>query len=103
MKTIQIFDPAMCCSTGVCGPDVDPELVQVAGFLRDLAEAGVKVERYNLSQQPIAFAQHAEVKALLQSEGVEILPLIFVDGELVLKGSYPDGEMRREWLARAGN
>jgi hypothetical protein len=101
MKTVQIYDPAMCCSTGVCGPDIDPELVQIAGFLRDLAESGVKVERYNLSQQPIAFAQHAEVKRLLQSEGVEILPLVFMDGELVRKGSYPDEEMRQEWLALA--
>lgn len=101
MKTIQIFDPAMCCSTGVCGPDVDSELVRMAGFLKELADSGVKVERYNLSQQPIAFAQHAEVKALLQSEGVEILPLVFVDGALVLKGSYPNEEMRGRWLALA--
>ncbi|HEY8903817.1 MAG TPA: arsenite efflux transporter metallochaperone ArsD [Chthoniobacterales bacterium] len=101
MKAIQIFDPAMCCSTGVCGPDVDPELVQIAGFLRQMGECGVKVERYNLSQQPIEFARHAEVKDLLQSEGVEVLPLVFMDGELVLKGSYPSDEMRREWLALA--
>jgi hypothetical protein len=101
MKTIQIFDPAMCCSTGVCGPDVDPELVRMAGFLKELADAGVKVERHNLSQQPIAFAQHAEVKALLQGEGIEVLPLVFVDGELVLKGEYPTEEMRAQWLALA--
>jgi hypothetical protein len=24
MKTLEIFDPAMCCATGVCGVDVDP-------------------------------------------------------------------------------
>ena len=30
MKKIEIFDPAMCCSTGVCGPGVDPELLRMA-------------------------------------------------------------------------
>ena len=98
MKSIQIYDPAMCCSSGVCGPDIDPILPQVAGFLHQLQEHGVKVERYNLSQQPMAFVQNAEVKALLQSEGVEALPLIFIDGQLALKGSYPDHGKRREWL-----
>jgi hypothetical protein len=98
MKTIQIYDPAMCCSTGICGPDVDPVLPQVAGFLHQLKERGVTVERYGLSQQPMAFARNPQVKAILQSEGVGVLPLFFIDGELVLKGSYPDPDKREEWL-----
>ena len=98
MKSIQVYDPAMCCSSGVCGPDIDPILPQVARFLHQLQEHGVKVERYNLSQQPMAFVQNAEVKAHLQFEGVEALPLIFIDGQLALKSSYPDLEKRREWL-----
>ena len=98
MKTIQVYDPAMCCSTGVCGPDIDPILPQVAGFLHQLKEHGVMVERFNLTQQPMAFVQNPEVKALLQSEGVEALPLFFIDGQLALKGSYPDHEKRTEWL-----
>ncbi len=100
MKEIKIYDPAMCCSTGVCGPDIDPVLPQVAGFLHQLKERGVKVERYNLSQQPIAFVQNSQVKSILQNEGVEVLPLVFIDGELVLKGNYPDQETRKEWLHR---
>ena len=27
MKMLTVFDPAMCCSTGVCGSDVDQVLV----------------------------------------------------------------------------
>ena len=30
MKTIQIYDPAMCCSSGVCGIEVDQTLVNLA-------------------------------------------------------------------------
>jgi arsenite methyltransferase len=42
---IQVYDPAMCCSTGVCGPDVDPALVRFAADVKWLQERGVPVER----------------------------------------------------------
>ena len=100
MKSIQIYDPAMCCSTGICGPDIDPILPQVAGFLHHLKELGVQVERFNLAQQPLAFVQNKQVNALLQSDGIEVLPLFFIDGALVLKGTYPDQETRKEWLSK---
>jgi len=78
----------MCCSTGLCGTEVDPELVRFAAMLTQLRQNGVRVERYNLGQQPMAFVQNLEVKALLDREGMEVLPLIFVDGGLHLKGRY---------------
>lgn len=94
MKTIQVYDPPMCCSTGVCGTDIDPDLVNFAALLSQLGTQGVKIERYNLGQQPMAFAQNAAVKALLDKEGPESLPLIFLDGEVQLKGRYPTKEER---------
>ena len=101
MKLIQIYDPPMCCSTGVCGPDVDPVLPRFAGFLAQLGSAGVKVERFNLAQQPLAFVRNPVVKALLDQGGVEVLPAIFIDGELALKGTYPDSEQYAAWMSRA--
>lgn len=101
MKSLQVYDPAMCCSTGVCGPDVDPVLPRFAGLLAQLGGAGVKVERYNLAHQPLAFVQNSAVKALLDQEGTAALPAIFIDGELVLKGAYPDTEQRAAWMGRA--
>jgi len=88
----------MCCSTGICGPDVDPVLPRVAGMLARLKEGGVHVERHNLAQQPMAFVQNAEVRELLNREGVGVLPLIFIDGALVLKGRYPDQETGARWI-----
>lgn len=100
MKTIQIYDPPMCCSTGLCGTEIDPALVSFAALLTQLSQKGVKVERYNLGQQPMAFVQNPAVKALLDKEGVAALPLIFMDGEEFLKGRYlTDAE--REALSRA--
>jgi hypothetical protein len=94
MKTIQVYDPPMCCSTGLCGNDIDPALVNFAALLTQLSQKGVKVERYNLGQQPMAFVQNPVVKALLDKESVAALPLILLDGELHLKGRYLTDEER---------
>ncbi len=102
MRAIQIYDPAMCCSTGVCGPDVDPVLPQVAGFLRRLESLGVRVERFGLNQQPMAFVQNPVVKAALQGEGPDALPMFFIDGALALKGEYPGAALREDWLGEQG-
>ena len=100
MKTLQVYDPPMCCPTGICGTSVDPDLVNFAAVLSQLAGLGVKVERYNLGQQPLAFVTNAVVKTALEKEGVEVLPLIFLDGEVYLKGRYP-GHDERPVLFRA--
>ena len=71
MKTLQTFDPPMCCSTGLCGTEVDPALVSYAALLSDLSQKGVAVERFNLGQQPMAFVQNPAVRALLEA-GVRI-------------------------------
>ena len=54
MKTLTVFDPAMCCSTGVCGSDVDQVLVDFSADMQWLKGRGVQVERYNLAQQPMS-------------------------------------------------
>ena len=90
MKRIEIFDPPMCCSTGVCGPSVDPVLPRFVADLHWIANQGVSVTRYNLAQEPQAFAENAAVKAALTSDRNECLPLILVDGEIASRGIYPD-------------
>lgn len=89
--TLRVFDPAMCCSTGVCGPSIDPELARFSADLAWLTEQGVTVERFNLSQQPGAFAATPAVKEAL-ARGTEVLPLILVDDRVAVEGSYPSRE-----------
>ncbi len=86
---IQIFDPPMCCSTGVCGPSIDPALVQFASDLDWLKSRGVDVERSNLAQQPEAFAGNDVVRSALHDLGDECLPLTLLDGAIVASGKYP--------------
>jgi sulfur carrier protein ThiS len=94
MKTIQVYDPPMCCSTGLCGTEIDPALVSFAALLTQLGQKGVKVERYNMGQQPMAFVKNPTVKALLDKESTQALPLILLDGEVYLKGRYLSDEER---------
>jgi hypothetical protein len=92
MATIQIFDPPLCCSTGVCGPSVDPDLARFAADVDWLKANGVQVERFNLAQQPGAFAASEVVKASLQSRGNDCLPLLLMDGRVIAEGTYPSRE-----------
>jgi arsenite methyltransferase len=90
MAKLTVYDPPMCCSTGVCGPSVDPTLPRVTADLAWLKRQGVEVERYNLAQQPQAFVANPKVNAALHEHGNDCLPLILVDGEVVSRGVYPD-------------
>ncbi len=89
MKKIQVFDPALCCSSGVCGVTVDQALVNFAADVEWLKSKGRPIERFNLAQQPMAFAQNPIVKSFLERSGQEALPLILVDGEIAMAGRYP--------------
>jgi hypothetical protein len=90
MKKLEVFDPPMCCSSGVCGPQIDPVLPRFSGDLEWLKAQGVSVKRYNLAQQPMAFAEHAEVREALEKEDVACLPLLLVDGKIASRGTYPE-------------
>ena len=89
MKTIEVFDPAMCCTTGVCGPSVDPALARFAGDVEWLSAHGGVVERFNLAQQPGVFAEREIVRETLRAKGESCLPLILADGKIVREGTYP--------------
>lgn len=89
MPKLEVFEPAMCCSTGVCGPSVDPALVRFASDMEWLKGQGIEVERNNLSSKPRAFGANEVVRAEMQSSGVASLPLTLVDGQIVWRGAYP--------------
>lgn len=97
MTRLTVFDPPQCCSTGVCGPSVDPKLSRLAADLDWLKQQGVEVVRYNLSQQPQAFVDSATVKGLLERRGEDALPVFLLDGEIMSQGSYPDREALAGW------
>ncbi|WP_129595911.1 arsenite efflux transporter metallochaperone ArsD [Anaerophilus nitritogenes] len=89
MKKMIIFDPAMCCSTGVCGPSVDSELLRISTIINNLKNNGVFVERYNLTSNPQIFVDNKEINKILNEEGVDVLPVTMVDGSVVKTKEYP--------------
>jgi arsenite methyltransferase len=99
MKTIQVYDKPMCCSTGVCGPEVDPALPQFAADLDWLKSQGNKVERYNLAQQPQAFIENKSIHQVLSTEGTDSLPVIVIDGEIVSRKVYPSRDALNAWVS----
>ena len=99
MGNLLIFDPALCCSTGVCGTDVDQALVNFSADVDWLKRSGGKIERFNLAQQPMAFVENPVAKSFLERSGAESLPLVLLDGEIALAGRYPT---RRELARFAG-
>ena len=99
MNKVEVFDPAMCCPTGVCGPSVDPALTKFAADLEWLKQHNILVERYNLAQQPDKFVQNKAVLDAMGLAGDLCLPLILVDGQIVCRNSYPD----RQELSRLVN
>lgn len=97
MKSIQIYDPAMCCSSGVCGAEVDQQLVNFSADADWAKQQGVTIERFNLAQQPMQFANNQVVRSFLERSGEEALPLVLVDGEIVLAGRYPNRTELARW------
>lgn len=101
-KQLEVFDPAMCCSTGVCGPQVDPALVRFAADVKWLQEQEVEVRRYNLSQNPAAYVENELVRSALTAQGEAALPLLLLDGKMICGGRYPGRDELAEVLGLNG-
>lgn len=89
---LQVYDRAMCCSTGVCGPEVDDTLVRFAADLDWIASQGILVRRFNPAQEPGAFVTNRLVRRALQEKGTSCLPLVLLGDSIVASGTYPDRE-----------
>lgn len=91
MRKMEIFDPAMCCATGVCGPSIDPELMRIATVINSLKEKGIIIKRHGLANEPQDFITNKVISDLLQKEGAEVLPVTLVDGAVsIITSSFSD-------------
>lgn len=86
---MQIFEPAMCCSTGLCGVAVDPELLRVSTVLDTLKKHGIAVDRFNLSSAPMEFVKNSAVNDYVSRQGADGLPVVLLDGAVAISGRYP--------------
>lgn len=98
-KKLEVFDKPMCCSTGVCGPQVDSPLASFAADLEWLKTQSVQVSRFNLAHEPHAFIQNAVVQEALSQHGVDCLPLLLINGALISAQQYPNRQQLAAWFA----
>ena len=89
MSKMCIYEPALCCETGLCGVKVDPELLRISTVLNTLKNEGVEIERFNLNSAPMEFVKNNIVNQYLNDKGIEGLPVVTLDGEIVIEGRYP--------------
>ncbi len=92
MKKITIYEPAMCCPTGLCGVSVDPELLRISTVSNNLKKKGIEIERYNLTNSPMKFMTNKTVNKMINENGVDDLPFTLVDEEVAITGRYPTNE-----------
>lgn len=97
MTKIEVFEPALCCATGVCGEDVDQQLVTFSADMDFIRSRGGDIARYNLASEPQAFADNEAVTTFLHVSGSAGLPLILVDGVTAMTGRYPDRSQITTW------
>ncbi len=86
---VEIFDPPMCCSTGLCGPTIDQTLLTVNEMLMTLQAEGIGVERYQMTSHPQKFIQNPAVMQLVRAQQMAALPITLVRGEVIKVGAYP--------------
>lgn len=92
MRKLEIYEPPLCCPTGLCGPAPDPGLLTLQENILRWKKEGIAVERLAINQAPQRFLENRTVADLLTREGQEVLPLALLDGKVVCKGKYPTFE-----------
>ncbi len=86
---VEFFDPPMCCPTGLCGPTLDPTLLDVSEVILALQGENLRVERYQMTSQPNAFLNNPEVMRLVREQQLAALPITVVNGKVIKVGAYP--------------
>lgn len=100
MTELALFEPAMCCSTGVCGPSVDGNLIRITSLFQQIRKIkGKQFIRYNLSANPDSFVRNQAVTKLIQEKGIDCLPVTVLNDETIVKmNDYPTNKELSEWL-----
>ena len=97
---VEVYDPPLCCSSGVCGTEVDPELVRFAALVEKIKARGVEVQRFNLAQQPLAFTQNETVRKELAADD-KALPIVLLNNSVISRHAYPSEETLLSLLDQA--
>ncbi len=85
---VEVFDPPLCCPTGLCGPTLDQTLLDVSEMVQALKDEGIAIERYQMASHPHVFLKHPDVMRLVRERGLEAFPITVIAGQIIKVGSY---------------
>lgn len=90
-KDLIIYEGAMCCSTGVCGPEPDKELIEFNETLKKIQKEfrELNVMRASLTFNINMFLGNKNIFQLVKENGPDILPIITLNGRIIAKQKYP--------------
>lgn len=99
---VEVFDPPLCCPTGLCGPVLDTTLLDLGETIVALQAEGLAVTRHMMTTDPQAFMRNREVYEAIKARQLEVLPITVVRGRIVKTGAYPTLDELHAALAVAG-
>ncbi|SHK12788.1 Arsenical resistance operon trans-acting repressor ArsD [Geosporobacter subterraneus DSM 17957] len=87
---INIYEPPMCCSSGVCGPSPDTKLMDLQNTIKRIQKEfpEVQINRYSMNFNPKDFMQNPAVFAKVKAEKTEALPIITINGDIIKEKDY---------------
>jgi hypothetical protein len=99
---VEVFDPPLCCPTGLCGPVLDTTLLDLGEAIIALQSEGRAVARHMMATDPQAFVRNRDVYEAIRARQLEVLPITVVHGRIVKTGAYPTLDELHAALAAAG-
>ncbi len=95
---VELFDPPLCCPTGLCGPVLDTTLVDLGEACITLQAEGHTVVRHMMTAEPQAFMRNRDVFELIRARQLDVLPITVVRGVVVKTDAYPSLDELRDAL-----
>ena len=92
---IKIFEPAMCCPGGGCGsgPNGTLKLSKTLEIIGKKYGQNISIARGSMNQNSSLFFDDEEVLTLINEEGMQLLPITKINGNIAFKGVYPTYQM----------
>jgi hypothetical protein len=100
---IDFFEPALCCASGVCGPEPDSKLIDLQNTINFLTKGGIEVRRFAINQAPMEFVKNEAIKQFVKANGADKLPITLLDNEIIMTEKYPTIEWLKEQIPALKN
>jgi hypothetical protein len=85
-----IYEGAMCCSTGLCGPSPDETLIEFSETVKKLQKeyATLEIKRASITYNLGMFLENEEIFKLVKEKGQNVLPITTLNGKVIATQRY---------------